>query len=98
MHSKKLDMQRRRPSLTAPPAPTVASKAGEAAFRKKKQRDAAVSDYERAQRATREKVDRLRALRLARDEAERTAAAQAAATAKPARKKRASKTSVDPDA
>jgi len=89
MQSKKLDMRGRRASLTAPSAPIAASKAGDAAFEKKKRRDEAVSDYEKAQEAVQEKVARLRALRLARDEAERAEAERVAA--KPAPKKPASK-------
>lgn len=91
MQSKNLDMRGKREPLTARPTPTAASRAADAELRKKK-RAAAVSEYEKAQKAVKEKVDRLRALRLARDEAERAeaelAAAELASKKRPSKKKK----------
>jgi hypothetical protein len=64
---------------------TKSSKAAEALFRKKDEQ-AAISEYDQQRNAEQEKSARLRALRLAKESADRDAAAQAAA-AKAAAKK-----------
>jgi hypothetical protein len=70
---------------------TQTSKAAEAAFRKS-DKEAAMSEYNKQQMAVREKIARLQVLRLAREAAERVAAALAdkekAAAKKPAVRRR----------
>ena len=64
---------------------TKSSKAAEALF-KKQDKQAAMSEYDRRRKAEQEKSARLRALRLAKEAADREAAAQAAK--KPVAKRR----------
>jgi len=70
---------------------TKSSKAAEAAFRKK-DKEVAVSEYDRQRKARHEKIARLRVLRFTQESADRVAAARAvtetAAAKKPAAKRR----------
>jgi hypothetical protein len=92
MSSKKFDLGRRQAPAVAPAVTTAASKAADAAFRKKDQA-AAMSDYEKGKKAERKKTDQLRALRFEKEAAEREeeareAEAKAKAAKKPAAKKK----------
>jgi len=90
MSSRKFDLGKRQAPAVAPTVTTAASRAADAAFRKKDQA-AAMSDYEKEKKAERKKIENLRALRLEKEAVEREEAAKEAKAKASAKKKTAAK-------